>query len=233
MKKLAISTLAILSSIYATSALADNGVYVTGSIGSSIVRNYDSKVTDYDSYSNSSDVSNFKNKTSGVFGGGIAVGYDFNDQFQVPVRIELNSTFRAKADGSTYSFNDQYDDISAKNKIRMNTYMLNGYYDFYNQSDFTPYVTAGIGMSNLKSTLSVHDYNYGESGSESKSSNNFAWGLGLGVNYKLASNILVDASYKYIDGGKLKHTDHYMDGYDKYETKASTHDLMLGLTYKF
>lgn len=36
------------------------------------------------------------------------------------------------------------------NKVRMNTFMLNGYYDFYNESLFTLYVCVSMALANLK-----------------------------------------------------------------------------------
>lgn len=32
------------------------------------------------------------------FGGGVAIGYDFYDPFQLPVRLELDTTFRGETD---------------------------------------------------------------------------------------------------------------------------------------
>ncbi len=37
-------------------------------------------------------------RTKGVFGGGVAIGYDFYDPFQLPVRLELDTTFRGETD---------------------------------------------------------------------------------------------------------------------------------------
>lgn len=68
--------------------------------------------------------------------------------------------------------------------------MLNAYYDFRNDSAFTPWVSAGIGYARIhqKTTgISTWDYEYGSSGRESLSrsgsADNFAWSLGAGVRY--------------------------------------------------
>lgn len=85
-----------------------------------------------------------------VFSGGIAAGYDFYPQFSIPVRTELEFYARGKAD-SKYNidkgkgiWSDGYwrDDI--KNEVSLNTLMLNAYYDFRNDSAFTPWVSAGL-----------------------------------------------------------------------------------------
>lgn len=230
MKKIVIASAVALTSLYAGLASANNGVYVTGEVGSSIVNMHDTKV-DY-SNGNESNSSKFKNKRDGVFGGGLAVGYDFNDQYQVPVRVEIAGHFRdnAKEDQSFTDANGNSESI--KNKVRMDTYMVNGYYDFHNTSAFTPYLTAGVGLSHL-----VHKASDDNGAGMSANTNNFAWGVGAGVKYEVTSNISVDASYRYIDGGKITNGGNKNWGSTtdslNVSTKAASNDLMMGVTYKF
>lgn len=232
--KLTIAAVA-MSAFYACTASANSGAYISGILGASIVNMHDTKISDTLSSGGESEYNEsiqFKNKNKGVFGGGVALGYDFNDQYQVPVRIELAATFRGDASASQTFTDDEGDSETIKNKVSMATYMVNGYYDFYNSSDFIPYLTAGIGMSHLKHKISDED-----SDDISASSNNFAWGLGAGVKYIITSNISVDASYRYINGGKV--TSSSTDSYDTYsntiktKAKAESNDLMIGISYKF
>lgn len=237
-KTLAAATIAI-SALYACSASANNGIYVSGDLGLSIINMHDTRI-DYSESSNGrvsdTDTTKFKNTHKGVFGGGVAVGYDFNDQYQLPVRIDFSAKFRSNAESNQTFTDDFANSESIKNKVRMDTYMVNGYYDFYNSSDFTPYLTAGIGMSHLKHNISDEE---GET--MSANSNNFAWGVGAGVKYAITSNISIDASYRYIDGGKVTNskTENWSDdgasgtNTFKTKTKASSNDLMLGVSYKF
>lgn len=235
MKKTVIASTLAIATLYTCAVSANNGIYVTGELGSSIVNIHDTKA-DYTGTNagvvDGRQTTKLSNTNKGVFGGGIAVGYDFNDQYQLPVRFELAAKFRGDAEGSQRLTDEDGDSETVKNKVRMDTYMVNGYYDFYNSSDFTPYLTAGVGLSRLKHKISD------ESGEAmSANSNNFAWGVGAGVKYAVTSNISVDASYRYIDGGKV--TNSRTDSFGPYTdtldttTKAASNDLMLGVSYKF
>ncbi|MXC69115.1 outer membrane beta-barrel protein, partial [Escherichia coli] len=88
-----------------------------------------------------------------VFGGGIAAGYNFYPQFSIPVRTELEFYARGKADSKYNVDKDSWsggywrDDL--KNEVSVNTLMLNAYYDFRNDSAFTPWVSAGIGYARI------------------------------------------------------------------------------------
>ena len=235
MKKTVIASTVAIATLYTCAVSANNGIYVTGELGSSIVNTHDTKADYSEAVAgvvNYRETTKFSNTNKGVFGGGVAVGYDFNDQYQLPVRLELAAKFRGDAEGSQRLTDEDGDSEIVKNKVRMDTYMVNGYYDFYNSSDFTPYLTAGVGFSRLKHKISD------ESGEAmSANSNNFAWGVGAGVKYTVTSNISVDASYRYVDGGKV--TNSRTENFGSYTgtldttTKAASNDLMLGVSYKF
>lgn len=228
----AVSVMGLISSLsYASESTS--GFYVNGKIGTSIVSTHSAKSTYVD---NGTTVLETKtpNKNKGVFGGGIAAGYDFYNQFEVPARLELDIVFRGKgaSDGRVaYDIDGEQGISNINNKVRMNTYMLNGYYDFHNQSSFTPYVSASLGIANLK--LENKTYEGDDSDSISHSVNNFAWGLGAGVKYDINTNLAVDLSYKYINAGKVdaSRTDEGFTYTSK--LKSYSNDIMLGLTYQF
>lgn len=234
MKKIILlSTLSVLLS-YTSIASAKDGIYITGKLGTSVLNNYGNK-----SDLNGDDITNGNSKisshTKGVFGGGAALGYDFNEQYQLPVRVELDLTFRGQGEASgnqNVTIENMPFDIDVKNKVRTTTYMINGYYDFHNSTDFVPYVSVGMGIAHLKlqNNLNGEDVVSG-------SSNNFAWGVGLGAKYLLTNNISVDASYKYINAGKAKASfSGTEDGeFTEYhtESKSASNDFMVGITYSF
>ncbi|EJQ6638379.1 porin family protein, partial [Escherichia coli] len=123
----------------------------------------------------------------------------------------------------------------------VNTLMLNAYYDFRNDSAFTPWVSAGIGYARIhqKTTgISTWDYGYGSSGRESLSrsgsADNFAWSFGAGVRYDVTPDIALDLSYRYLDAGdsSVSYKDEWGDKY-KSEVDVKSHDIMLGVTYNF
>lgn len=245
--KTSITFLSLLLIGLSSNALAadKSGFYVTGKIGTSGVKMSDQKLnitnTDFDINYND----NFGSKTKWVFGGGAALGYDFNEKFNVPIRTELDFMFRGKASANNnlFSISDVWGGSSAdfKNEVTLNTFMLNGFYDFRNESAFTPYISAGIGLANLKHKLGLQgrvwdasdELIYNGHDSKSKTQNNFAWSLGLGVQYAINSDLSMDLSYRYLDAGKSTLSIGQGDDAIKSKVKAQSNDILLGITYRF
>ncbi|WP_392564061.1 porin family protein [Orbus wheelerorum] len=228
LKQLAIAiTLGTISTV----ALAENtGFYVGGKLGASIMQSKDmqshghfySTPTNYD-------YTLTKDKTKAVFNLGVNAGYDFNVSYNIPVRAELDYTYRtdAKINTSTYVFssmdgNAGGDDEAENFKIRQSTLMANGYYDFYNSTAFTPYVGLGLGVSFVK---------YKDEASISKTK--FAWSTMAGVSYKVMSNLTANVEYRYLDSGKIKKDDSDGTWVDNFSAKLKTHDINIGLRYAF
>ncbi|MCD3180250.1 hypothetical protein GFK32_25085, partial [Salmonella enterica subsp. enterica serovar Enteritidis] len=70
---------------------------ITGKAGTSVVNVYGINSTfSQDEIVNGH--ATLPDRTKGVFGGGVAIGYDFYDPFQLPVRLELDTTFRGETD---------------------------------------------------------------------------------------------------------------------------------------
>ncbi|ENN8378995.1 porin family protein [Providencia rettgeri] len=224
-------------------AQAGNGVYVTGKLGSSIMQLSDQK---WSSEGGLDGTYHGGNKTKGVFGGGVAIGYDFYDAYSLPIRTEFDIMMRGKASSdynlATSSYgtpgtSGYWDSDDAKNDVTLNTFMVNAYYDFRNSTAFTPYVSVGLGMASLK-----HEAKYAytevsypsgsttyDSFSKSKTATNFAWSLGVGTQYTFNDNLALDLSYRYLDAGK---SDVNYDG-AKSKIKVRTNDIMLGVVYRF
>lgn len=85
----------------------------------------------------------------------------------------------------------------------MSSYMVNGYYDFHNNTAFTPYISAGVGLARVKLKKNTIPVGYDINETLSASKNNFAQGAGIGEKYAVTDNIAIDASYKYINAGKV------------------------------
>lgn len=235
--------LAISTIVCSAVAQAGNGVYVTGKLGSSIMQLSDSK---WVSEGGLDGTYHGGNKTKGVFGGGIAIGYDFYDAYSLPIRTEFDIMMRGKASSDynlgtssygTPSTSGYWDSDDAKNDVTLNTFMVNAYYDFRNSTAFTPYVSVGLGMASLKHQAK---YEYTEisypSGSrefdaysKSKTAMNFAWSLGVGTQYTFNDNLALDLSYRYLDAGKSDVS--FIES--KSKIKVRTNDIMLGVVYRF
>lgn len=220
MKLKHIATMVTLAALSTSAFAAETGFYVGGKLGASLMASRGVH-TDSTYAVGAPESESIKNKTKTVFNIGFNVGYDFNTQFNVPVRSELDYTYRTDAKIKTGLDSAEYSDHF---KIKNSTLMVNNYYDFYNSSDFTPYVGVGLGMS-------FNKYKFEDAGSISK--NKFAWAGMAGVSYKIMDDLTANVEYRYLDSGKIKHTESDANSTDKFSAKLQSHDLSVGLRYTF
>lgn len=187
----------------ASPALAEtNGVYVglkfldsiqsTGSVSKS---SGISSVFDVDNY------------TQNTVGGGIYVGYDFYPQNQVPVRTEIEYAIRTNST-TTWDLNGTAKviaknngvDASLKGEWNLQTLFLNAYWDFHNDTAFTPYIGGGIGLGFLRTKYEYEFAGQTASISDSFSETHtvFAWNVGAGCSYAFNENFSADLAYRFV-----------------------------------
>ncbi|ATG15734.1 porin family protein [Providencia alcalifaciens] len=241
MKKIiAVSLLSLVSS---TAIAGVESLYVSGKMGASIVQVSNQKWLTSD---NEFEKTNLGNTHDSVFGGNIAVGYDFAKTTKLPIRTELEFGMKEKAsiNHNLESFNDpgvlsSSDD--AKTDITLNTVMVNTYYDFKNATKFTPYVSVGLGMASINHKMrydynehivSLNQYTH-EQYTQSKTTNNFAWSVGLGSQYRVNNHFSLDMGYRFLDAGKSEANYYADDQKNTSKVKVRSHDIMFGVTYRF
>ena len=160
-------------------------------------------------------------------GGALAVGYDFFPQHNLPIRTEIEFALRGNNDRSeTFNYGTKF-----KSTINNSTLMLNLFYDFHNDSDFTPYITAGAGIAFIyaKNVIS----NYQSYLSVNKNTTNFAWNLGAGIAYNVNENVAIDLGYRYINMGTVE-SQVYYKGEDIYiDNHLYNHEVALGVRFTF
>lgn len=195
--------LALLAGTFLCSnAMADcNGFYLGGRGG--IVKH------DYSKKGNSGIDSDGLDKNKLMLSG--ALGYRYNY-----FRTEVEYVWRDKSE-KKYVVSPTY---STKYNFRSYSYMLNGYFDFAPYRWFTPYVSAGIGLTKLKYKDVDSD---GMSGTTNGnySPTRFTWSVGGGLSVKVTNRFNVDAGYRYYDMGSIKHAD------------VTAHEIYTGLRYVF
>lgn len=148
-------------------------------------------------------------------------------------KAKLNGAFNYNLATDTNKFPTQR--IGIHSNIKTQTLMINAYFDFNTGTDFTPYVGAGLGMAQVKTSGSANfDTN---NFSLSDKSDNFAWNVGVGVAYAINTNVAIDASYRYTDYGKVKATDAspLFTGINNTRTqsKVKSNEFNLGIRYTF
>ncbi len=157
-----------------------------------------------------------------VTGGGFFAGYDFYQQSDLPIRAEIEYAFR----GNLYK-EDNASGYASETFYNMQTLLVNFYYDFYNESSFTPYVGAGLGVGFMNG-----NYKFDVSGSSFEGSMTdtvLAWHVGGGVGYAITDRITADLGYRYQTFGSS-----YKDSNNQeFETSTSGHEISLGVRFNF
>lgn len=181
----------------------------------------------------------------------VALGFDFSKISKVNARAELEYTYKDKAkfnpnvgkvlvefDGGSETIDapEGFNNYLFTNKLRSQSLMLNGYYDFKNVSKFTPYLSTGVGVTSIKNTqmLNPEMSQVEEELNLSDTSNSFTWSVGAGVAYKVTENVALDLGYRYVDAGEIEFNNNIQD-FANLKTTADliSHDYTLGLRYNF
>ena len=113
--------------------------------------------------------------------------------------------------------------------------MLNAYYDFKNTSKFTPYVSAGAGVTRVKNKQTLNS-EFSEEGSLGSDTNNsFTWSAGAGVSYKVTENVALDLAYRYVDADEIEFNHNISSEGVNLKSTADlvSHDYSLGIRYNF
>jgi len=150
-----------------------------------------------------------------------AFGYSFGDAVMscagFPSRLEIALGY-AMFDWDTWTeAGIAYDE--SRNSTSFLNVMLNGYWDFENQSRFTPFALAGLGF-----TRAAFDHN-----NNSYTDTVFAGQLGIGVSWALSSMFSIDATYRYFLSQDIEFT----DAIDTTKIENQQHQFLLGGNLRF
>ena len=188
-------------------------------------------------------------KSDDTFGGSIAIGYDFDKRFGIPIRTELEYAGFSSAKAQSYErvvapSGDDVEDLWDRNTYRIQTLFLNAYWDIDTGTKFTPYIGAGIGMGfvDLKWRCWGSSYDPADPStrddfddSVKKGNTNFAWNVSAGLGYDITDNWTIDAGYRFVSLGSVKTGKMDSDGVDTwFKTKdLYQHQVSLGVRYTF
>ena len=81
------------------------------------------------------------------------------------------------------------------------SYMANIYWDLSPYTMFTPYLSAGIGITSLEYTFKMND-SYGNTVKYDE--DNFTWSVGGGLSAQVTTRFNIDLGYRYYDMGELE-----------------------------
>lgn len=165
-----------------------------------------------------------------TLGGALAAGYDFWPQQMFPIRLEAEFALRGNSEKSWYE-NGRY-----LNHVRgvwnNSTLFGNVYWDFHNDSAFTPYIGGGIGIAFNYTGYDFATYG-GDRFSASENNVNFAWNAGLGLSYEINEMLALDASYRFVGLG-YNEVSAWSNGV-KYEigNDAYNNEFTMGVRFSF
>ncbi len=159
---------------------------------------------------------------------GIAGGYDFQySQTYLPVRVEGEVIFRTQTTevASFSTGTGSGDKYEYDQGIGVSTFMAHAYYDFYNSSVFTPYVSFGAGLARVTSELKVENIIYEDV------DNNLALAVGVGASWQTQFGFNVDLGYRFTYVSKVDVTYGNNNRFSK--ASPSMSEITLGIRYVF
>lgn len=194
MKKIVAFLLAALLTVPTIAQASNHGIYITPKIGGAI-QGLDASISHLSGSGMSSN--------EGSFGGGLAVGCDFNKlttNYALPIRAELEYMAWTRVDYTKHFA----DGISGKTEVGIQSLFANIYLDWHNSTNFTPYVGAGLGVGfvNTEGSVSASYGTVAKFGSNMDA--NFAWNVGLGCSYAFTDSVSADLNYRYASFGDGK-----------------------------
>jgi opacity protein-like surface antigen len=134
----------------------------------------------------------------------VAYGYKVNDNLRLEGEVAYQSNELLKFGTTTAS--DDIDSLAL---------LVNGYWDFTNDSSLTPFLSAGIGAAMVNvDERGFNDYD-----------KVFAYQIGAGIGYAINERVTVECKYRY-----FATADPELSGVD---VEYETHNIYAGMRYAF
>ncbi len=137
------------------------------------------------------------------WGLGGAFGYDYGTY-----RAEIEVSFRENDI-------DAFRGLGTSGDVSSSSFLVNGYFDFENSTDITPYVGGGLGLANVDFDDSIIN----------DDDTVFAYHLGAGAGLAISETVMIDLAYRYL----VTANPDIGNGEAEYET----HNLLVGIRYYF
>jgi len=180
-------------------------------------------------------VGTFAQKNDGVEvngGPGLFVGYNWNADYNIPVRTEIQASYRVRHDADSRLFVTPAQSFDYDLNIDSFDLMFNVLYDIETGSWWQPYVGGGIGWSHIEVEGSRRDTLIGAEEFFDGSSDNFAWSLQTGVMFDVMNSFALELGYRYISLGDV--TPDAVSTGDQIDIGGfEAHELVIGTVFKF
>ncbi|MGS1094664.1 outer membrane protein [Aquamicrobium terrae] len=161
----------------------------------------------------------------------LGFGYHFNDYLRGDVNVGWLPGNKIDVGLSTA---DEFATARVKNSAW--TAMVNGYVDLGTYVGITPYIGAGIGVMQSRSSLSLdyqdlNDPSNDVSAYGRRNEYAFAYSLNAGAAYQITDNLVLDVGYQYLSAPDAKYF--ALDGADESVVRkgVDSHQIKVGLRY--
>lgn len=165
-----------------------------------------------------------------TLGGALALGVDLWPQQMVPLRLEVEFALRGNSEQSWTDRGLYTNNI--KGTWNNSTLFANAFWDFHNDTAFTPYVGAGIGLAFNYTGYEVTLRN-GDTYSADDRFTNLAWNVGAGFSYDITEMLAFDASYRFVGLGYNEISKTVNGVKTEIGNEPYNNELMLGLRLNF
>ncbi|MEM9102833.1 MAG: outer membrane beta-barrel protein [Pseudomonadota bacterium] len=211
--------------------------YLTGQIG------FSEQSSDSEPYGNNIAVdSDFPGEFDSGDGivSGIGIGYKFDKQFRIEGRVTYrDSDIEETKFGTGARTGEEY---ILDGEIESTAFTLEGFYDFTNSTALTPYIKAGIGVSDNSyaarlggaGVAAFDEFDGNVDGFydaySDDDSTEFTWNIGLGASFEVSKSVSLYAEYQYSTFGDVSTgQDSFTDGF-RIEDVA-TNEFALGIKF--
>ena len=166
--------------------------------------------------------------TKSVFGGGVALGYNWDPLYNCPVRLEAEYLAFGRKTSDKSGLLGTGERLDYSQRIGVQSLMFNAYWDIKNSTRWTPYLSAGLGMGFLSMKSGNRLYDAAGNpilalGTGSNNRTRFAWNAGAGVAFAVNERLALDLGYRYADYGRARSDTAFTDTY----TLASHSDVTM------
>lgn len=165
-----------------------------------------------------------------TLGGALAAGYDLWPQQMIPLRFEIELALRGNSE-------KKWDDNGiraheVKGVWNNTTLFANLFWDFHNDTNFTPFIGGGLGLAFNYTGYEI-TANNGDRYSIDDRQTNFAWNAGAGISYAFNDVVTVDASYRFVGLGYNEISSTYNGVKYEIGNEPYNNEFMVGLRFSF
>ncbi len=192
------------SLLFASSAFAAGGNYLSGGLGLAFATNAD--------LTEGSASAEAEFDTGFVVQGALGHGYPNGLRAELEVAYRSNDADKIDVRGISYEASGDITSLSV---------LLNGYYDFRVNPRFTPYVGAGIGFANV----SIDSLHGGPVDLGNHDDTVFAYQLSAGLEFPIMPSASIDLMYRFFATSDPK--------FGSVEAEYRTHNLTAGVRLYF